>query len=133
MDTLMCPVLVGIKPHDIIFIPSLTGKFMEDWKVTSVGYTQNDGRINVSVQASRIFGNASPMNKPAYDKFLNFAKQQGLVGENATLEAWDLYAWGSSASAQSTEPTFAASDRTSATLSGTGLLRGNRLSPGGLF
>jgi hypothetical protein len=94
MDTLMCPVLVGIKPHDILFIPSLTGNFMEDWIVQSVGYSQNNGQINVNISATRIFGNASPMNKAAYDKFLAFAKSKGLVGANANLEAWDLYAWG---------------------------------------
>jgi hypothetical protein len=94
MDTLMCPLLVGIKPHDIIFVPSLTGNFMEDWIVQQVGYSSGNGRVDVNISATRIFGNASPMNKAAYDKFLAFAKSKGLVGANASVEAWDLYAWG---------------------------------------
>ena len=94
MDALMCPVLVGIKPHDIIFVPSLSGSFMEDWIVQSVGYSQNNGQVNVNIRATRIFANASPMNKTAYDKFLEFAKSKNLVGGKANLEAWDLYAWG---------------------------------------
>jgi hypothetical protein len=94
MDTLMCPLLVGLKPHDILFVPSLTGKYMEDWIVQSVGYSQNNGLVNINVRATRVFASSSPMNKSAYDKFLDFAKKQGLVGDNATLEAWDAYAWG---------------------------------------
>jgi len=96
MDTLMCPLLVGIKPHDIIFVPSFSGSFMEDWIVQSVGYSQNNGQVNVNIRATRIFGNASPMNKTAYDKYLAFAKGRGLVGSSANLDAWDLYAWGES-------------------------------------
>jgi hypothetical protein len=67
---------------------------MEDWEVKSVGYTQSNGKVDVNIQATRIFANSSPMNKTAYDKFLAFAKQQGLIGANATLENWDAYAWG---------------------------------------
>jgi hypothetical protein len=94
LDTLMCPVLVGVKPNDILFIPSFTGNFMEDWEVKSVGYTQNNGNVTVNIQATRVFATSSPMNKSAYDKFLAFAKQVGLVGPNASLENWDKYAWG---------------------------------------
>jgi hypothetical protein len=124
MDTLMCPVLVGIKPHDIIFVPSLTGDFMEDWIVQSVGYSQNNGQVNVNIAASRIFGNASPMNKAAYNKFLAFAKNLGLVGPNANLEAWDLYAWGKPGT-----PGGIAADG----LTGTRALSTEKLTPGGIF
>jgi hypothetical protein len=94
MDTLMCPLLVGIKPHDIVFVPNFTGSFMEDWIVQSVGYSQNNGQINVNIRATRIFANSSPMNKTAYDEFVAFAKSRNLIGPTATSEAWDLYAWG---------------------------------------
>jgi len=93
VDTLMCPVLVGVKPNDILFVPSLSGKFMEDWEVKSVGYTQSNGRVTLNIQATRVFATSSPMNKTAYDKFLALAKSLGLVGPNATLENWDAYAW----------------------------------------
>ena len=93
-NTLMCPVLVGLKPNDILFIPSLTGKYMEDWEVKSVGYTQNNGEININIAATRTFANSGPMNKTAYDTFLQYAKDKGLIGPNASLENWDSYAWG---------------------------------------
>lgn len=93
-DTLMCPVLVGVKPNDILFVPSLSGKFMEDWEVKSVGYTQSNGNVTINIQATRVFGTSASMNEEASKKFLEFAKSQGLVGPGATLENWDRYAWG---------------------------------------
>jgi len=93
VDTLMCPVLVGVKPHDILFIPSLKGNFIEDWIVQSVGYSQDDGQVNINIRATRIFASSSPMNKTASEKFQKLAEQKGLVGVNATLENWDKYAW----------------------------------------
>lgn len=93
VDTLMCPVLVGIKPYDILYVPSLTGKYIEDWIVQSVGYTQNNGEVNVSIQATRLIGLGTPMNEKAAESFKTFAQERGLIGPNATLEAWDKYAW----------------------------------------
>jgi hypothetical protein len=89
----MCPLLVGVKPHDIIFVPSLTGNYIEDWIVQSVGYSQDDGQININIRATRTFGLGTPMNKTAADKFTAIAKAKKLVGPGATLEAWDSYAW----------------------------------------
>jgi hypothetical protein len=94
LDTLMCPLLVGIKPHDIIYVPNFSGEFIEDWIVQSVGYSQNNGQININIQATRVYGQGTPMNKNAAESFKTFAQQQGLTGPNATLEAWDRYAWG---------------------------------------
>jgi hypothetical protein len=96
-STFLCPILVGLKPHDILYIPSLTGKYIEDWIVQSVGYSQQNGNVEVSVQASRVLGLGTPMNKKEGDKFLGLAKSKKLVGAGATLEAWDAYAWGVSA------------------------------------
>lgn len=93
-STFLTPLLVGLKPHDILYIPSLKGDFIEDWIVQSVGYTQRDGNVEISVQASRIIGEGTPMNKEAADKFKGRAASLGLIGPNATLEAWDRYAWG---------------------------------------
>jgi hypothetical protein len=93
MDTLMCPLLVGIKPHDILYVPSLTGNFIEDWIVQSVGYSQNNGQVNVNLRATRVLGLGTPMNKKAAEEFTKFAKSQGLIGPGATLDAWDEYAW----------------------------------------
>lgn len=94
LSTLMCPVLVGVKPHDILYIPSLTGKYIEDWIVQSVSYSQSDGNVTVNVRATRVYGQGVPMNKRAADKFTTYARGRGLIGPNATLENWDAYAWG---------------------------------------
>ena len=94
MDTLMCPLLVGIKPYDIVYIPSLSGNYIEDWIVQSVDYSQNNGNVSVGIQATRLYGLGTPMNEEAAETFKTFAQQQGLIGPNATLEAWDRYAWG---------------------------------------
>ena len=92
-QTMLLPVLVGIKPHDIVYVPSLTGDFIEDWIVDNVSYDQNDGRVSVSVSAQRVLGQGEPMNKSAAEKFTSYAKTNGLIGPNATLEAWERYAW----------------------------------------
>jgi hypothetical protein len=93
-STFMCPLLVGIKPHDILYIPSLSGEFIEDWVVQSVGYSAQNGSVEISVQASRVIGLGTPMNKEAADKFKASAISQGLIGPNSALEAWEKYAWG---------------------------------------
>lgn len=99
-STLMCPVLVGLKPHDILYIPSLTGEYIEDWIVQSVGYSQQNGNVELSVQATRVLGAGTPMNEKEGKKFLDSAKAKKLVGPGATLDAWDLYAWGKFGSLQ---------------------------------
>jgi hypothetical protein len=95
-------LLVGIKPYDIVYIPSFgkwdpeKGKYVyyiEDWIVQSVSYDQNDGDIEVSVQGTREYGLGTPMDEKNAEKFLTYAKEQGLVGPNATLENWDRHAW----------------------------------------
>ena len=93
MNTYLVPALVGVKPHDILYIPSLKGDFIEDWIIQSVDYNQNDGNIEVGIQATRVYGQGAPMNQKQADKFLGFAKQNGMVGPNWTLEAWEKYAW----------------------------------------
>ena len=93
LDTMMVPVLVGIKPHDILYIPSLTGKYIEDWIVQSVGYSQSNGQVNINIRATRLLGWGQPMNQKAAESFKTFSQTQGLIGPNATLEAWDAYAW----------------------------------------
>jgi len=93
-DTFMCPALVGIKPNDMVFIPSLSGDYIEDWIVQTVDYSQNNGNVSISVRATRSFGVKDSMNGKATEKFLAYAKQNKLVGSGATLEAWDAYAWG---------------------------------------
>jgi len=104
-QTLMCPVLVGIKPYDVVYLPSLTGKYIEDWIVESVGYDQNNGNVSVSVQATREYGLGTPMDKKNAEVFEAFAKTKGLIGEGASLKNWEQYAWSLSPGAPSATPT----------------------------
>jgi hypothetical protein len=94
MTTYLTPALVGIKPHDILYIPSYKGNYMEDWIVQSVDYNQSDGKVDIGIQATRAYGSGVPMNEKNAAKFKSFAESNGLIGPNATLENWDKYAWG---------------------------------------
>jgi hypothetical protein len=86
-QTYMTPVLVGIKPNDIVYVPSLTGEYIEDWIVQSVDYQQSDGAVQISVSATRVFGIGNLMNATGGKKFESLAKAL------KTLEDWDKYAW----------------------------------------
>jgi len=85
----MCPALVGIKPQDIIYIPSLKigDALMEDYKVTSVSYTQSKAIISINVNATRTAGLNHPMNEVAAKKFIQKADTL------KTVEDWTNYAW----------------------------------------
>lgn len=114
LSTYCVPVLLGIKPQDIIYLPSLTGVYMEDWIVQSVDYNQGDGRLEIGIQATRVYGSGAPMNDPSAKAFLKFAKDNNLVGPNATLEAWDKYAWtlGGPAQVETSSEPFSEADPT---------------------
>lgn len=89
----MCPALTGIKPYDILFIPNFSGTFMEDWIVDSTQYTQLDGGVGISIQATRQFALGDFMNPPQGKIWLEKAKSLNLVGENPSLESWMAYGW----------------------------------------
>jgi hypothetical protein len=93
LTTFMCPLLVGIKPGDIIYVPSLKGTYIEDWIVQNVGYDQSNGAVSINISATRTLGLGTPMNPDAAKTILDFAKGFGLVGESASLDNWDKYAW----------------------------------------
>jgi hypothetical protein len=85
----MCPLMVGIKPQDVIYIPSLlpSDELIEDYKVKSVSYSQEGAIVAVSVQASRTPGLDRPMNETAAKKFIEKANTL------KTVEDWTTYAW----------------------------------------
>lgn len=85
----MCPALVGIKPQDIVYVPSLkTGsKEIEDYIVQSVSYQQQGGSVAISIEASRTFGLSKPMDEKNAKKFK--AKADTFL----TLSDWEYYAW----------------------------------------
>ena len=94
MNTFMCPLLVGIKPNDIVFVPSLSGKYIEDWIVQDVSYTQSNGNVTVNLNATRIIGTGTPMQETIGENFKKIAKDKKLIGPDASLEGWEKYAWG---------------------------------------
>jgi hypothetical protein len=85
----MCPALVGMKPQDVIYIPSLKigDSLMEDYKVQSVSYSQDGAVVGLSVQATRTPGLNKPMNETAAKKFIEKADTL------KTTEDWTNYAW----------------------------------------
>jgi hypothetical protein len=87
----MCPVLVGVKPGDIIYVPSLQtssdNAYIEDWVVDSVTYAQSDGSINVSITANRPYGLGTLMNEEAGKYWRDKAKTL------KSLDDWAAYAW----------------------------------------
>ena len=89
----MCPVLTGIKPHDIIFLPNYAGTYIEDWIVTAVEYEQTNGGVNLNIQAARKFAAGDPMHIRNGATALEIC-QGLLIGDGATLERWVEYAWG---------------------------------------
>lgn len=93
ISTFMTPVIVGVKPHDILFVPSLAGTYIQDWVVKEVEYNQTDGGVDVSITGTRPYGIGEAMNQPVADQFLSYAKSLKLVAPDGTLEAWQSYAW----------------------------------------
>ena len=86
-QTFAVPVLIGIKPNDIVFVPSLNGEYIEDWIVQSVSYQSTDGSVRLSVSGTRIYGVGDLMNPAAGKPFMAQAKRL------KTLEDWGNYAW----------------------------------------
>jgi hypothetical protein len=83
----MCPAITGIKPQDVIYVPSLSGKTIEDYKITSVTYSQDGGTFSVSVQGCRPYGLDTAMYPDEAKKFLEKAKSL------QTLDDWANFAW----------------------------------------
>lgn len=85
----LTPSILGIKPQDVVYIPSLQegNKNIEDYKVISVSYQQSGAEFTVSLEGSRTFGLSKPMWPEESEKFLK--KAQSLK----TLDQWEQYTW----------------------------------------
>jgi len=93
VSTLMFPALVGIKPGDIVYVPSLGSEkdiFIEDWIVHGVTYTQTDGGVNLSIEGSRWFGNPDLMQKEPAKPWTALARS---LNADPTFTKWQKYAW----------------------------------------
>lgn len=93
VNTFMIPALTGIKPGDVMYIPSLGSSpdlFMEDWVVRGVTYTQTDGGVTLSIEGSRWFGNSELMQKDPAKPWIEKALK---LNADPTLAKWQEYAW----------------------------------------
>ena len=87
----MLPYMVGLKPRDIVVIPSLRGPgiSLEDWEVESTDYSQDgQGNINISVSGKREYSGDDPM--------LDLPSQAAVRARCSTLttpEAWNKMYW----------------------------------------
>lgn len=87
----MLPYMVGIKPRDIVVIPSLRGPgdFLEDWEVESTDYGQDpQGNVNISVSGKREYSGDEPMMDAE-----SVAKVQAKCATLVTPEAWNKMYW----------------------------------------
>jgi hypothetical protein len=95
-NVFMHPFMVGVKPADILYVPSLMegAKYIEDWIVNAVTYHKTDGGVQVSLSASRVFAKGGLMSpsEEAGGKFQKLAASLNLPGK-AGLDAWRRYAW----------------------------------------
>lgn len=89
-----CPAILGIKPCDVVYLPSLKAgaPYIEDWIVESVSYQQTEGGVEVSIGGTRIFTQEGLMNAAAGEKFRAKAASLNIEGRPG-LEAWRKYAW----------------------------------------
>ena len=93
VTTFMVPALTGVKPGDILYVPSLgsaSDLFIEDWVVHGVTYTQTDGGVTLSIEGARWFGNFKLMQEKPAKAWVEKAK---VLNSDPTLAKWQEYAW----------------------------------------
>ena len=87
----MVPQVCGMKPGDILAIPSLNGpgSWIEDYEITEVKYQfQDTGEVMMSINAQRPYvGTENLMDGGSV------AAVQGRVAGLTTPEAWSAYYW----------------------------------------
>lgn len=100
-NVFMCPHLVGIKPGDIVYVPSLqTGApYIEDWIVDAISYQQSNGGVEISISGTRPFTTNGLINPPAGEKFRARAAELNLEGRSG-LTKWQEFAWATARSRQ---------------------------------
>lgn len=88
----MLPYIVGIKPRDILAIPSLKGPgdWIEDWEITKVQYSQSSkGSVDISISGRRVYtpGGAAMMDAAT------LAEVKATVATLRTPEKWNAFYW----------------------------------------
>jgi hypothetical protein len=87
----MVPQIVGMKPGDMLAIPSIKGPgdYIEDFEITSVEYKQDStGGVYVSIQGHR----PSPDKENMLDA-ASVAEVKAIVSTLRTLDAWQQFYW----------------------------------------
>ncbi len=88
---LMVPYMVGIKPRDLIAIPSLKGpgSYIEDWEVQSVNYKQDDvGGVSISINGKRPYTGEDPLLDAD-----TLSEVKSVVSNLKTPAAWNKFYW----------------------------------------
>ena len=87
----MLPNLVGIKPRDMVVIPSMkAGGYMEDYEVTSVKYDMdNNGGVKISISGERPFtGDENMLDSGSIQSI------RSICDSLTTVDSWNAFYWG---------------------------------------
>lgn len=86
----MLPNLVGIKPRDMIVIPSLKqGGYIEDYEIQTVKYSmESSGGVMISITADRVFTGDENMLDSG-----SISTVRGIVDGLTTADAWNKFYW----------------------------------------
>lgn len=87
----MVPYVVGIKPRDIIAVPSLNpdNPYYEDWIVESVTYAQDDGaNVEIAISGKRPFPGEGRLVDDATDKAI-----KALIALTRDTKSWHKLYW----------------------------------------
>ena len=90
-DFIMVPQIVGMKPGDIVAIPSIKGPadYIEDFEVTEISYTQEDtGFIRMSIKAERPYLGKQNMLDAG-----SVATVQARCQSLTHADAWNQFYW----------------------------------------
>ena len=87
----MVPYIVGIKPRDIVAVPSLNSDspYYEDWIVESVTYSQDDGaNVEISISGKRPFPGEGRLVDGGTDGAI-----KALIAANRDTKSWHKLYW----------------------------------------
>ena len=87
----MVPYIVGIKPRDIVAVPSLNpdNPYYEDWIVNSVTYSQDDGAsVEISINGMRPFPGEGRLVDDETDKAI-----KAVIAANRDTKSWHKLYW----------------------------------------
>ena len=87
----MLPNMVGIKPRDMVVVPSMkAGGYMEDYEVTSVKYDMdNNGGVKISISGERPFTGDENMLDAS-----SIASIRSICDSLTTADSWNAFYWG---------------------------------------